>query len=75
MYEESKVVANILSRSTSGMSGYTLLYKTLGHLHSILVHTLPVTGVHTDGKEGKHLYKLYCNNMLVETRMVVNNIM
>ena len=55
VYEESKVVANILSRSTSGMSGmsgYTLLYKTLGHLHSILVHTLPVTVIYTDGKEG-----------------------
>jgi len=39
VYEEYKVVANILSRSTSYKGGYTLLYKSLGRLHSIHTYT------------------------------------
>ena len=70
MCKEPEVVANTLSRSTDEEGGYTLLYKIMGCYGIQLTHT-SYRG--TDGKEGKHLY--CCNNMVVETRMVVNNIM
>jgi hypothetical protein len=57
------------------MSGW--LYFTVqdkGYLHSELIHTLHYTVLVQEGEE-ETLVQHYCNNMVVETRMVVNNIM
>ena len=70
MCKEPEVVANTLSRSTNEEGGYTLLYKIMGYYGIQLTHT---SYRRYRRKGEKHLY--YCNNMVVKTSMVVNDIM